>query len=174
MALTNWNDILNKPKGIDQIEEIALEVSELSSSVLTIAGDVQDLELSVADLSASVLTIGEKVDYLENEFITFTFDITIASTAEGATNLHTIPNVPANYTVISFTPIYTSDLFFYNGAKDHLSFSLGGDPNTFRVSISVGNVGDTVDRTLTFRAIAQKNTVQTTTRVTKKKTTKKK
>lgn len=44
MALTNWNDILNKPKGIDQIEEIALEVSELSSSVLSISEDVNKLK----------------------------------------------------------------------------------------------------------------------------------
>ena len=43
MALTNWGDILNKPKGIDQIEEIALEVSDLSASVLTVKAGVETL-----------------------------------------------------------------------------------------------------------------------------------
>lgn len=62
MALTNWNDILNKPKGIDEVPEIALTVKQLSASVLSIsedveeiAGDVQEIALDISQLSASNL-----------------------------------------------------------------------------------------------------------------------
>ena len=65
MALTSWNDILNKPKNIDDIDEIALEVSDLSASVLSISQDVGELALDVSDLSASVLSIGGDVQELE-------------------------------------------------------------------------------------------------------------
>ena len=65
MALTNWNDILNKPNGIDEVPEIALTVEQLSTSVLSIsedvgeiAGDVQEIALEVSQLSASVLPMG--------------------------------------------------------------------------------------------------------------------
>ena len=61
MGLTKWNDILNKPKGVDNIEEIMLEISDLSASVLSISEDVGEIELSISDLSASVLSISEDV-----------------------------------------------------------------------------------------------------------------
>ena len=61
MALTSWNDILNKPKGVDNIEEIALEVSDLSASVLSINEDIGEIQLDISDLSASVLSISEDV-----------------------------------------------------------------------------------------------------------------
>lgn len=61
MGLTKWSDILNKPKAIEEVDELTLKVSELSASVLSIAGDVGELELSVSDLSASVLSISEDV-----------------------------------------------------------------------------------------------------------------
>ena len=62
MGLTKWNDILNKPKGIDNIEEIALDVSQLSASVLSISQDVGEIALDVSQLSASVLSIAEMVE----------------------------------------------------------------------------------------------------------------
>lgn len=65
MALTSWNDILNKPKGVDNIEELALTVEQLSSSVLSISEDVGELALDVSDLSASVLSIGGDVQELD-------------------------------------------------------------------------------------------------------------
>ena len=64
MAFTSWNDILNKPKGIADVEELALTVEQLSASVLSISEDVGELELSVSDLSASVLSISEDVGEL--------------------------------------------------------------------------------------------------------------
>ena len=75
MALTNWNDILNKPKGIDEVPEITLTVEQLSASVLSlgedvgeIAGDVQEIALEISQLSASNLpftatqTIKQKIE----------------------------------------------------------------------------------------------------------------
>ena len=101
MALTNWNDILNKPKGIDQIEEIALEVSELSSSVLTIAGDVQELELSVADLSASVLEVKGDVTEIKTKHILYGDMLAIALNNGTA---HTNISIPeGDYNVVTLS-----------------------------------------------------------------------
>ena len=75
MALTSWNDILNKPKAVADVEELALTVEQLSASVLSISEDVGELALDVSQLSASVLTIGEKVEELEPKVIaSFTKD----------------------------------------------------------------------------------------------------
>lgn len=78
MALTNWNDILNKPKGIDEVPEIALTVEQLSASVLSIsedvgemAEDVQEIAIEVSQLSASTLpysvdqSIKQKIDEVD-------------------------------------------------------------------------------------------------------------
>ena len=83
MALTNWNDILNKPKGIDEVPEIALTVEQLSASVLSIsedvgeiAGDVQEIALEISQLSASTLPYSstqstkQKIDELSEKAIT--------------------------------------------------------------------------------------------------------
>lgn len=64
MALTSWNDILNKPKAVADVEELALTVEQLSASVLSINEDLGELELSVSDLSATVLSISEDVGEL--------------------------------------------------------------------------------------------------------------
>ena len=66
MAFTSWNDILNKPKGVDDIEEIALAVEDLSASVLSISEDVGELALDVSQLSASVLSIAGEVEEIDN------------------------------------------------------------------------------------------------------------
>lgn len=66
MALTNWNDILNKPKGIDEVPEIAEDVGE-------IAEDVQEIALEVSNLSASTLPYSstqstkDKIDEISNQ-----------------------------------------------------------------------------------------------------------
>ena len=73
MALTNWGDILNKPKGIDEVPEIALTVEQLSASVLSISEDVGEIALDVSQLSASVLSITEDLNEI-NE--TQTYSIT--------------------------------------------------------------------------------------------------
>lgn len=67
MALTNWNDILNKPNGIDEVPEIALTVEQLSASVLSLGEDVGEIALDVSQLSASVLTIAEDVDKIDEK-----------------------------------------------------------------------------------------------------------
>ena len=68
MALTNWNDILNKPAAIEQ----AANLTE----------DVRELELSVADLSASVLEVKGEIDDVK-ELVNTTFtageNVTIGS-----------------------------------------------------------------------------------------------
>ena len=61
MALTNWNDILNKPSGIKEAASLAEDVEELQ-------GDVAEIALEISQLSASTLpyssedTIKEKID----------------------------------------------------------------------------------------------------------------
>ena len=77
MALTNWNDILNKPKGIDEVPEIALTVEQLSASVLSISKDVGEIALDVSQLSVSVLSIAEDVEELKTKE-----DIVITLTTE--------------------------------------------------------------------------------------------
>ena len=69
MALTNWNDILNKPNGIDEVPEIALTVEQLSASVLSISEDVGEIALDVSQLSVSVLSIGGDVEQLKEKKI---------------------------------------------------------------------------------------------------------
>lgn len=83
MALTNWNDILNKPKGIDEVPEIALTVEQLSASVLSISEDVGEIALDVSQLSASVLpmasndptTIKENINNIKISYPTLTFTV---------------------------------------------------------------------------------------------------
>ena len=72
MALTSWNDILNKPKGIAEVEELALTVEQLSASVLSISEDVGEIALDVSQLSASVLSIASDVDDIKNSNVIFT------------------------------------------------------------------------------------------------------
>lgn len=75
MGLTKWSDILNKPKAIEEVDELALKVSDLSASVLSIAGDVGELELSVSDLSASVLSISEDLGEVAEDVQEIAFEV---------------------------------------------------------------------------------------------------
>lgn len=83
MALTNWNDILNKPKGIEEAAELELQVQQLSASVLSISEDVGEIALDVSQLSASVLpmasdnptTIKENIDNIKISYPTLTFTV---------------------------------------------------------------------------------------------------
>ena len=78
MALTSWNDILNKPKGVDNVEELALTVEQLSASVLSISEDVGELALDVSQLSASVISITEDIsEYSDKKFVTAGENITV-------------------------------------------------------------------------------------------------
>ena len=83
MALTNWNDILNKPNGVDEVPEIALTVEQLSASVLSISEDVGEIALDVSQLSASVLSIGGDVNNLK-KVKSRTFTINVECTAGSA------------------------------------------------------------------------------------------
>lgn len=100
MALTNWNDILNKPKGIDEVPEIALTVEQLSASVLSIsedvgeiAGDVQEIALEISQLSASILpysseeTIKEAIDTKMSETFSTTDPLAVNDTLQIPVNL---------------------------------------------------------------------------------------
>lgn len=78
MALTNWNDILNKPKGIEAAEELELQVQQLSASVLSISEDVGEIALDISQLSASVLSIAgdvEEITEVTTETLTTGIDI---------------------------------------------------------------------------------------------------
>ena len=55
MALTNWNDILNKPNGIDEVPEIALTVEQLSASVLSLGEDVGEIAGDVLEITQDIL-----------------------------------------------------------------------------------------------------------------------
>ena len=85
MALTSWNDILNKPKAVADVEELALTVEQLSASVLSISEDVGELALDVSQLSASVLSIAGEVDDLSD-----TGSIAITNTHIGVTITKTV------------------------------------------------------------------------------------
>ena len=104
MALTNWNDILNKPKGIDEVPEIALSVEQLSASVLSIsedvgeiAGDVQEIALEVSQLSASVLPISSEDNTSTKEVIDNNkkWKLLEKKNLESATNLNV--NLPQDF-----------------------------------------------------------------------------
>ena len=125
MALTNWNDILNKPKGIDEVPEIALTVEQLSASVLSIsedvgeiAEDVQEIALEVSNLSASTLPYSDtqstkqKIDQVNDKLTTITptvssIDITSATIMDnlplGSTELAWI-----NYSGAPFTNVWAT------------------------------------------------------------------
>lgn len=82
MALTKISDVFQLP---ETLKEIELSVSDLNSSVLTIAGDVQELELSVSQLSASVLSIGEDVNDLKKvKSRTFTINVECIAGSAGS------------------------------------------------------------------------------------------
>ena len=117
MALTNWNDILNKPKGIDEVPEIALTVEQLSASVLSLGEDVGEIALDVSELSTSILTIGEKVDKLTLKdglnYITGKYTFSGYVTASGNYFDGFIPfNLPDNVSNITISAgtvaVYTS------------------------------------------------------------------
>ena len=52
-----FNSTTQKWENDDSVTELALDVANLQSYVLTIKGDVQDIELDIADLSASIVTV---------------------------------------------------------------------------------------------------------------------
>lgn len=119
--------------------------------------DAQPVAVNAYNLpySASQST-GQKIDEVASKFIVHSFSITILTTYTGATTQFAIPDVPTGYRVVSITPTYNTDLFYYNGAKKNLLFSIGNSQNTIRVNLSEGQVGDTVNRTIGFVGIAEK------------------
>lgn len=56
MALTFWNDILNKPEGL---EELPLKVSDLSASVLDLAEDIGEIAESVSGIAEELDTLDD-------------------------------------------------------------------------------------------------------------------
>mgnify|MGYP006896836213 CR=1 FL=1 len=121
MALTNWNDILNKPNGIDEVPEIALTVEQLSASVLSISEDVGEIALDVSQLSASVLTIGEK---LEQTYPNLPITNTLGPESEKAT-LHASGNL--GFVEFGFT--------CQNATQENISIALPSGWRTIREGV---------------------------------------
>lgn len=189
MALTNWNDILNKPKGIDQVEEIALEVSALSSSVLTIAGDVQELELSVSDLSASVLTIGEEVQEITEEKV-LTFADYVTAEENVTLNYGRIKKIGHNLVLVEFGVTYSTltpgqtKILSIEHFKDNSLFAVRlGGVGTQNYGAAVGlldvpskgiYIDTNVTATVAIASFIARADIVEPSQTTKKKTTKKK
>ena len=73
MALTFWNDLLNKPEGL---EELPLKVSDLSASVLDLAEDVGEIARDVGELAEDV---GELTGIVNNKIGAWSFVGTITN-----------------------------------------------------------------------------------------------
>lgn len=71
MALTFWNDLINKP---DDLEELPLKVSDLSASVLAISEDVGEIAGDLADIAEEIENINKKFVYSEDEQVIGTYN----------------------------------------------------------------------------------------------------
>ena len=166
MALTNWNDILNKPNGINQIEEIALDVSHLSSSVLEIKTENGHVGTNE---QAENITISRNSFVEKNGIVTFEFTFTLLSTK----------NIAFNSTILSGLPLPKLNV-------DFVMFELGSSGEVFPCNIDTsGNLknrkqftGDSVSNTVyggsgSYVISTSQARLEEPTK-TKKKTTKKK
>lgn len=154
MALTSWNDILNKPKAVADVEELALTVEQLSASVLSINEDLGEIALDVSQLSASVLSIAGDVEELSNKIIFFDYEATIETTDTGVVKEFSVTNLPENYKLVSVEPVYSTDYFHYCTNKG--IFGVSVKDTKFTIRIETGNVGDNEERKINFRIIATK------------------
>lgn len=85
--IARYNSTTGKWEASDDLTDLELSVSQLSSSVLSIAGDVDTLELTVSQMSASTLTydantsIKQKIDNVESSIPTSASDLPYSSGA---------------------------------------------------------------------------------------------
>ena len=149
MALTNWGDILNKPKGIDEVPEIALTVEQLSASVLSIsedvgeiAEDVQEIALEVSQLSASTLpygpdeTIKEKFDnvVIKQTIAEETYNSYALALAELKTTYDSLTDTEKLRSIIRLGDSVVGRLYQMNG---RYSYSLTGSNAYYITNISL-------------------------------------
>lgn len=92
MALTNWNDILNKPAGIEEAASLAEDVQEISE-------DVGEIALDVSELSASVLSIAGEVEQIQEDIQ----EHFVSVTADGVKTIKTLLN--DLFTLINFNKV---------------------------------------------------------------------
>lgn len=84
--ITRYNSTTGKWEASDDLTDLELSVSQLSSSVLNIAGDVDTLELTVSQMSASTLpydantSTKQKIDNVESSIPTSASDLPYSST----------------------------------------------------------------------------------------------
>ena len=83
--ITRYNSTTGKWEASDDLTDLELSVSQLSSSVLSIAGDVDALELTVSQMSASTLSYDantstkQKIDNVESSIPTSASDLPYSS-----------------------------------------------------------------------------------------------
>lgn len=84
--IARYNSTTGKWEASDDLTDLELSVSQLSSSVLNIAGDVDTLELTVSQMSASTLpydantSTKQKIDNVESSIPTSASDLPYSST----------------------------------------------------------------------------------------------
>lgn len=85
--IARYNSTTGKWEASDDLTDLELSVSQLSSSVLNIAGEVDTLELTVSQMSASTLpydvntNIKQKIDNVESSIPTNASELPYSSTA---------------------------------------------------------------------------------------------
>lgn len=101
MALTSWNDILNKPAALDQVDEIALEVSQLSSSVLSINTDIENIENEEVTITTENTVLDNMV--FESQGIVYGhIAMEVSATANTWTVIGSINKVPELTYIVPF------------------------------------------------------------------------
>jgi hypothetical protein len=120
--IIRYNSTTQKYEKSSDLTDLELSVSQLSSSVLNIAGDVDALELTVSQMSASTLpydantSIKQKIDNVESSIPTSASDLPYSS---GVSTKDKIDEVVAGLTGwSSLETLYTDSGFVMKGATN--------------------------------------------------------
>ena len=175
MALTNARDILNKKilgtgGGVPSADEIPIDIPGLSATKLSVG--LEEIVLDIGQLSTSVLNVNNKVETIEDEIdnisqktvLITSPSITVAarSTEAAGTDI----SIAENESIVGYSPVYSGDanLLVTNAYKD---------ATTGKLTLSLFNPGSSsITTSGNIRGLAFiKKTIATTS---KKRTTKKK
>ena len=115
MALTNWNDILNKPSGIEEAASLAEDVEELQ-------GDVAEIALEISQLSASTLpySLTKSTKQAIDGLKLYEKEITGTTSESGAILIMTNDDTGINYNKYSVVNIECTEVNIF-------AFMRGGD-----------------------------------------------
>ena len=171
MALTSWNEILNKPKGVDEVPEIALTVEQLSASVTEIALEVSQLSASKIPFTAEGFQADNTKDAIIEAASSSNYDYMEFSIAPGSTLINqnstvdftSSETIPAGKDIKGYIPLYAGSVFC--GITKVVKNS--SDKLVVTVCNLVGS-GKTTDGNITGILIL-KDTLTQTRKTTKKK-----